>query len=156
MERCCKLELRALTACSWRPPQGHVISLLAVSSAATSGCPGWTGRWASSSPWRSHQTGRSSLGRGTSSGKSWASCCPFSAPTALPPGPCLWRKSGRLRLRTVPRTRSGTCLGPPASQRGNERASPFCLQPWGKQQMLSRLVAWHQNNPRRKFKTVKS
>lgn len=122
------------------------MSLLVASSATTPGCPGWTGRWASSSPWRSLQSGHSSSGRETSSGRSSASCCPFSAPRVPPPGLCLWRKSGRRRLQTVPRIHSGTCLDPPASQRGNERASPSYLQT-----TISFKVGG--NNPRRKTLT---
>lgn len=111
----------------------YITDLLVDSSAVTSGCPGWTGRWASSSPWRSLLIGRSSWGRGTSSGKSWASCCPFSAPRVPPPGPCSWRKSGRRRRPLAPRTHSGPCSDPPTSQTESERVAPFYLQPLSKE-----------------------
>lgn len=103
-------------------------SLPVVLSAVTSACLDWTGRWASSSPWRSLLTGRSSSAPGTSSGKSWASCCLFSGPRAPPPGPCLSRRSGRRQLTPGPRRRSGPCLDPPASQRGSGRGESFYLQ----------------------------
>lgn len=105
----------------------YITSLLDDTFAVTSGCPGWTGRWVSSSPWRSLRTERSSSGRGTSSGKSWASCCPFSAPRGPPPGPCWWRKIGRRRWLLAPRTHSEPCLDPPTSQTESERAAPFYL-----------------------------
>lgn len=105
----------------------YITNLLADSFAATSECLGWTGRWASFSPWRSLLTGHSSWGHGTSSGKSWASCCPSSDPKVLPLGPCLWRRSRRRRGLLAPRTRNGPYADPVASQIGSERVALFYL-----------------------------